>query len=88
MNIKPADEDSKRSQCSTVENIIPRLPPVRDQGSTGWCDYYATADLLSFKTGHNISAIYLSELMNPFGQGGASADTYNYVMKNFGLCEE
>jgi hypothetical protein len=35
----------------------PKLPPIRDQSSVDWCYSYTAADLVSFNSGKNISAI-------------------------------
>lgn len=49
----------EREHCA-AKDYRDRLPPVRDQGSMGWCFGFAAADMLSFKTGQNISAADLS----------------------------
>ena len=41
-------------RCQPVD-LRDRLPPVRDQGSLGWCYAHVAADLASFHTGENIS---------------------------------
>jgi len=86
IQMMPAKE--RAQNCGTVDNIIPKLPPVRDQGASGWCYFYATADLMSFNTGKNISPSYLGHLMSPTGSGAGNADAVNNTIKRFGLCSE
>lgn len=49
--------ESEKRKCTQVDLRGPRLGPVRDQDSMGWCYAYVAADLLSYKTGHRISAL-------------------------------
>lgn len=46
-------------ECATID-YRSKLPPVRHQGSEGWCYANAAADLLSFETGENISSVGLA----------------------------
>jgi len=48
-----------RTNC-TAKDQRAKLPPVRDQDSIGWCYSYTAADLVSFKSGINVSAIDLA----------------------------
>ncbi|MCB0349942.1 MAG: hypothetical protein KDD38_02090 [Bdellovibrionales bacterium] len=54
--LKKTEANMKRSpaQCSPVD-LRGQLPPVRNQDSMGWCFAFTAADLLSFKSGENIS---------------------------------
>jgi C1A family cysteine protease len=45
-----------RVECASFD-YRNRLPPIRDQGSMSWCFGFCAADLLSFKTGKNVSPI-------------------------------
>ena len=83
--IAPAQANAS---CATVDSIVKRMPPVRDQGETGWCDFFSTADLLSFKTGQTISASYLGHLLSPTGEGGSDTAAINKAIGRFGLCRE
>ncbi len=53
------EEASERAECSDVDlrpTMAERgLPARRHQTNTGWCYAFVAADLLSFKTGHNLS---------------------------------
>lgn len=48
-----------RSACGDVDRRA-EMPPVRDQDSIGWCYAYAAADLVSHRSGQNVSAIDLA----------------------------
>lgn len=50
-----SDRQSMKDTCGTVD-LRPKLPPVRDQGSHGWCYAYAVADLLSLRLKKDVSA--------------------------------
>jgi C1A family cysteine protease len=52
-------EAQARSECGTVDRRA-EIPPVRDQGSIGWCYAFAAADLISHRSGQNVSAIDLA----------------------------
>lgn len=41
----------------TPQDKRSKMPPVRDQDTIGWCYAYTAADMVSFKTGRNVSAI-------------------------------
>lgn len=43
-----------KAECSRVD-LRPKLPPVRNQDSIGWCYAFVAADLLSFETGTAVS---------------------------------
>ncbi|MCF8059656.1 MAG: hypothetical protein K9K67_10190 [Bacteriovoracaceae bacterium] len=51
--------EQARSACGDVDRRA-ELPPVRDQGSVGWCYAYAAADLVSYRSGQTVSAIDLA----------------------------
>lgn len=55
--------DKKQSECSPVD-LRSKLPPVRDQDSIGWCYAFAAADLASFETGKEISAVGMAVAFN------------------------
>ncbi|RYZ92852.1 MAG: hypothetical protein EOP06_02955 [Proteobacteria bacterium] len=44
------------ASCSAID-YRKRFPPIRDQDSVGWCYAFTAADLITFKTGVNISPI-------------------------------
>lgn len=54
-----ASAATTEKECPTIDHRS-RLPPVRHQGSPGWCYANAAADLLSFATGENISSVGLA----------------------------
>ena len=84
----PYTEAEKAAACKGVLDIAAKLPPIRDQGATGWCYVYATADLLSFVAKKNISASYLGHLLSSGGSGGKDPSVANDFIKKFGLCRE
>lgn len=59
-----ASRDTKEA-CGNID-YRSKMPPVRDQGMTGWCYAYAVADLVSFKSGKNISAVDIAVNNNKF----------------------
>jgi hypothetical protein len=89
--IKKALVDSKLNPPTCLSqqgNILKKLPPVRDQKSTGWCQYQALADLYSVATGRFISAAYLGVLLSPSGRGGSPTVSANALIEKYGLCTE
>lgn len=56
---KDFDKFSKGLSCKDTD-LSKSMPPVRHQDGTGWCDAFVAADLLSQKTGKNISALDIS----------------------------
>lgn len=55
--------NNTRSQCSNIDRRS-EMPPVRNQDSTGWCYAFAAADLVSHRTGRNISAFDIAVRYN------------------------
>lgn len=53
------DKFMKGLKCES-KDLSPQMPPVRHQDGTGWCDAFVSADLLSQKTGKNVSAMDIS----------------------------
>jgi hypothetical protein len=53
------DNFMKGLKCDS-KDVSDQMPPVRHQDGTGWCDAFVSADLLSQKTGKNISAMDIS----------------------------
>jgi hypothetical protein len=51
--------EQARGRCGSVD-IRDRLPPIRSQGSIGWCYSFTAADIASFHTGQNISPVDLA----------------------------
>ncbi len=45
-----------QDNCSPVD-LRPKLPPIRNQDSLGWCHGFIAADLASLKLGKAISAV-------------------------------
>jgi hypothetical protein len=85
----PAEDETKSRFCQPLKvNIRQSLPPIRNQGGSGWCDFYMEADLLSFKLQKNISAAYLGSLLSPTGRMGSGAREISALIKNQGLCLE
>ena len=56
----------KKESCRNIDlreekrNGKSRIPEIRDQDTVNWCYAFTTADLLSYYTGENISALALS----------------------------
>ena len=48
-----------KDKCQNTD-LRSTLPPIRDQDSVGWCYAYLAADLVSQKSGKNISAVELA----------------------------
>ncbi len=46
-----------QESCRTPRDLSQRLPPVRDQGSIGWCYSHAAADLVFLETGIDVSPL-------------------------------
>lgn len=67
--IKQSVEQGKASaqleakSCKAID-FRSKMPPVRDQDGVGWCYAFTAADLVSFKTGKNISPIAISTVYN------------------------
>lgn len=76
-----------KAPCGNVD-VSSEMPPIRNQGSSGWCNYFAFSDLLSFHTGKNISAAYLGHILSPSGGGGSGEISFNDVLDNHGVCLE
>lgn len=105
-----ASTSRRRAACSAVDNRKPPLAELdssgkvisnnmRNQDSVGWCYAYAAADLISHKTGQNVSAIDVANAYNDskwgdfFGSneselsGGFTASAANKAIDR-GLCLE
>lgn len=54
---------SGTENCSSVD-LRPKMGPVRDQDSSGWCYAFTASDLISFKIGKRISAASLAVQFN------------------------
>lgn len=50
---------TSQDQCTEID-FRPKLPPIRNQDSVGWCYAYTAADLLSFHSGKSLSATSLA----------------------------
>lgn len=52
------NREQAQRRCGGEREVDQRekLPPVRNQGSTGWCASFVAADLASFESGQTISA--------------------------------
>lgn len=51
--------EASRDACSSLD-FREELPPIRNQGYVGWCYGFTAADLLSHRSGQNISPVELS----------------------------
>lgn len=54
-----------RKTCTSIDQRE-KMPPIRDQDSIGWCYAYTAADLVSFKSNQNVSAIDIAINYNNF----------------------
>jgi hypothetical protein len=89
---------SRRKQltCSSVDLRNESLGEVRNQGSIGWCFAYATADLLSYELGEQVSARNVAQnyhhkreadTAEEFIEGGSIKAAADSSME-FGVCKE
>lgn len=83
------DENRRQAQArcggENARDFRSRLPEVRDQGSTGWCYAYSTADLASFHSGKNISARHIAQVNNvAINQETLATGAYNSVASLIG----
>lgn len=63
-NIFEARMTQTKTNCTNKDQRKKLNIPIRDQSSIGWCYAYAAADLVSFKSGKNISALDLAVTFN------------------------
>lgn len=61
-----SNRETAKARCGGEKAVDQRekLPPVRNQGSIGWCYAFSTADLVSYETGENISANHIAQMNN------------------------
>jgi hypothetical protein len=65
--VEGREATARESQyCRPVDLRGPRLGPVRDQDSIGWCYAFSAADLLSYRLGERISAADLAVQHNAY----------------------
>lgn len=50
---------SRPGYCSDISQRA-KMPPIRSQGTTGWCFAYAAADLISFQLKKDVSAVSIA----------------------------
>ena len=75
--LRDYDQSKERSLCADSEHsqeILRKLPPVRDQGFQGWCYAMVAADLASFTTRLNVSA---ADIAITFGRYDSPTSTLN-----------
>lgn len=77
----------REKKCGKVTDIVKKLPPIRNQADSTWCQYFSLADLLSYKYKTDVSAAYFGHLLSPNG-GAVDVAALNEAIHRFGLCSE